>query len=85
MSYNPVTVINALTSVPDLSTTAVAAMTARLFVLESVSAAETAKIATECGLTPGQALALSQTLEGLPPAAAPVAAAASGAPVQVRA
>ncbi len=85
MSYKPLIVINALKSVPDVTPTAVAAITARLLVLESVSAAETAKIATECGLAPEKALALCQTLEGLPPAAAPVAAAASGASEQVRA
>ncbi len=84
MSYNPVTIMTALKSVPDLSTTAVAAVTARLVVLDSITLAETAKVMMECGLSPEQALAVRQAVDGLP-AAAPVAAAASGAPVQVRA
>jgi hypothetical protein len=39
----------------------------------------------ECGLLPEEALAVRQAVDGLPAAAAPVAAAASGAPVLVRA
>ena len=87
MSFKPLIVINALMSVPDVTPAAVAAVTARLLVLESVSVAEIAKVVMECGLAPGQALALCQTLEGLPAAtaAASPAAAASGAPVAVSA
>ena len=84
MSYKPLIVINALKSVPDVTPTAVAAVTARLLVLDSITLAETAKVMMECGLSPEQALAVRQAVDGLP-AAAPVAAAASGAPVQVRA
>ncbi len=84
MSYNPVTIMTALKSLPDLSTTAVAAVTARLVVLDSITLAETAKVMMECGLSAEQALAVREAVDSLP-AAAPVAAAASGAPVQVRA
>ena len=82
MSYKPLIVINALKSVPGVTSAAVAAVTARLLVLESVSGSETAKIAMECGLVPEQALALCQALDAGGPAASPLSplAAASGAP-----
>ncbi len=71
-------IINALKSVPDLSTTAVAAVTARLVVLDSITLAETAEVMMECGMSLEQALAVRQAVDGfkvacsVPAAARPV-------------
>ncbi len=84
MSYNPVAIIKALKSVPDVTPAAVAAVKARIAMLLSITLAELLPILEGCGVTAEQVFDLRETLEG-PLAAAPAAAAASGAPAQVRA
>ena len=89
MSYDSAIAINSLKSLSDLSPTVVAAVKARIAMLLSITLAELLPILEENGLTSDQVYDLRVLLQsGGPPAplaAAPVAAAASGAPVQVRA
>ena len=92
MSYDPAIVIKSLKSLSDLSPTVVAAVKARIAMLLSITLAELLPILEENGLTSDQVYDMRVLLQsGGPPAPptagapGPVAAAASGAPVQVRA
>ncbi len=83
MSYNPVSIINALKSVPDVTPAAVAAVKARIAMLLSITLAELLPILVECGMTAEQVFDLRETLESLPAAAPVAAAAASGTLTEV--
>ncbi len=78
MFYDPDTIINELKYVPDLSTTAVAAVTARLDAYDGIPLDVAVEVMMECGLSLKQALAVREAVEA-------AQALSSGALVQVRA